>query len=502
MSDRKVHDSRALKELLRERESLKRLESFPYGETLSSIMVYPVLTCKSDERVSTLSRQMAQKKVSSVIVVDEHERIEGIITERDILTKVVASGCQDIHSLKASDIMTPEPITLEPDDTIYNALSVLQRAGIKHLPITEKGKLKGIVTLRQLLNLRHPEPMSLIASVFRAETPEELAEIRGQIPRIAAQKLSLGISAQDIVTMISLINADIHRRALELVFKRLGAPPVDYSLFVSGSHGRMENLLTPDQDHGMILADEGQYYSNQDYFIEMTRLFSDCLNRAGFPDCPGYIMSVNPLWRKPLSEWKSQLWYWFNRQVDELGRYLTIMFDSRFLEGNKALFEELMGFAYGMLKSHREALIVLREEESLHRAPLGFLGRFITEKSGEHKGEIDIKRSGLIFIVEAVRILALFHGVTETSTIARIKELTRRGALHRDDGVFFESAYQILLHYVLKVQVKRALAGRQIDTYIKPEELTHYEQGVLKNAFRAITALQELIASEFGELVL
>ena len=502
MPERTVHDPVALKELLRERESLKRLESFPYSETLSSVMVSPVVTSSPEEMLSEIAKKMALNRVSSVVVVDKDERIKGIITERDILTKVVAAGCESVHTLKASDIMTAEPITLEPEDTIYHALSVLNKRGIKHLPLVRENKVAGIVTLRQLLKLRHPEPLSIIANIRDAEEAEELGKLRQDIPAIAAQKLSLGISAHDIVSMISLINADIHRRVLELALQRCGEPPVEFSIFVTGSHGRMENLLTPDQDHAMVIDNEDAYYREQDYFIELTRTFSDYLDKAGFSYCPGYIMSVNPIWRKPLREWKSQLWYWFNRQVSELGRYITILFDARFLTGKKILFDELMRFAHELLGSHHEALLVLKEEESSHKAPLGFLGRFITEKEGKHKGEIDIKRSGLIFIVEGIRILALLHGIRETSTIGRIKGLVEKGKLHRDDGMFFESAYQVLLHYVLKVQVDRALKGQEIDTYIRPEDLTHYEQDVLRNAFRAISALQELIATEFGELII
>ncbi len=502
MPDKKVHDPHALKELLRERESLKRLESFPYSETLSSVMVSPVVTSTPDELLSDLAKKMAVNRVSSVVVVDKNEEIRGIITERDILTKVVAVGCESIKTLKASDIMTPNPVTLEPEDTIYYALSVLSKRGIKHLPLVRENKIAGIVTLRQLLKLRHPEPLSLITNIRDAETAEQLGKLRKQIPSIAAQKLSLGISAYDIVTMITLINADIHRRVLELVFQNCGKPPVEFCIFVTGSHGRMENLLTPDQDHAMVINGEDGYYENQDYFIELTRTFSDYLNMAGFDYCPGYIMSVNPIWRKPLTEWKSQLWYWFNRQVSELGRYITILFDSRFLTGEKYLFNELMEFAYELLHNHHEALLLLKEEESSHKAPIGFLGRFITEKKGSHKGELDIKRSGLIFLVEGIRILALLHGVKETSTIGRIKQLVEQGKLHRDDGMFFESAYQVLLHYVLKIQVERALKGEEIDTYIRPEDLTHYEQDMLRNAFRAISALQDIISSEFGELVI
>ncbi len=69
--------------------------------------------------------------------------------------------------------------------------------------------------------------------------------------------------------MISLINRDIHRRALELAAEGLGVAPVPYCLYLTGSHGRLENLLTPDQDHGMIIADSEQNYQYDQYFIDL-----------------------------------------------------------------------------------------------------------------------------------------------------------------------------------------------------------------------------------------
>ena len=58
---------------------------------------------------------------------------------------------------------------------VYRALFLLSSRGIKHLPMVEAGRLAGIVTLRQLLKLRYPEPMTLIAGIAGARFPEDLA---------------------------------------------------------------------------------------------------------------------------------------------------------------------------------------------------------------------------------------------------------------------------------------------------------------------------------------
>ena len=64
--------------------------------------------------------------------------------------------------------MTADPVTLSPGDTIYRALSILSAKKIKHLPLEEDGRITGMVTLRRLLKLRYPEPMSLMESIRTA----------------------------------------------------------------------------------------------------------------------------------------------------------------------------------------------------------------------------------------------------------------------------------------------------------------------------------------------
>ncbi len=503
MKKQPIHDQDTLKKLKQTRDSLKRLEAFPYSESLRSVMVSPVYTCQPEECLSNVVAEMSKRGISSVVITDKKGFPRGILTERDLLNWL--SGIKDIvdlRKIRISSLMTPDPITLGPDDTIYHALSVLNQKGIKHLPVVENKAVIGIVTLRQLLKLRHPEPMMLISEVYEAKSVEELRTVKEKLSFLAADKLSIGISAYDIVTMLSLINHDIHRRCIQLIKEELGPPPMEFCLFVSGSHGRMESLLSPDQDHGMIIEDREDYYEHEEYFIRFSRRLSEALITIGYPFCPGYIMSMNPTWRKTLKEWKLQIEYWFETQTPALSRYVTILFDAYPVYGPERLFTSLKEYSFKLLEGHHEVLRVLHEEEGSHRVPIGFLGKFITEKEGSHKGELDIKRSGLIFVVEAIRILALMKGVRETSTLKRLTKLIEKGVIHWDDGEYFESAYQILLHYALKAQVEKALEGKEIDTYLKPSRLSSYDRDVIRHAFKAVSALQDLVATEFGELVI
>ena len=495
-------DVESFKRLQESRDSLKRVESFPYRENLRSIMDTDVYTCTPLCTLRDIIRDMVKRDISSVIIIDHAKQPVGILTERDIMKRVIVDERVDLDATPIAKVMTPDPITLHPDNSIYRALSVLSDSKVKHLPLIEDGRIVGIVTMRQLLKLRYPEPLTLIEGIHEADDIAALKEFKNLLPKMAEERLESGRRAYDVVAMISLINRDIHRRALELAAAGMGEPPVPYCLYLTGSHGRLENLLTPDQDHGMIIADSEQNYQYDQYFIDLGVRFSDYLDQIGYVYCPGYLMSSNPLWRKSLSEWKQQIHYWFEAQVRELGRYVTVLFDAAAIAGEVDLFKELKDYAFTVLAKHHEVFRVLHEEEGGHRVPLGFLGRFVTDREGLHKGKLDVKKSGLIFVVEAIRILALQRNIRETGTLKRISRLVEGGFIHANDGEYFESAYQVLLHYALKSQVSKASRGEKLDTYIDPKILSPRDKETLRHALKAVSTLQDLVAGEVGQLVI
>jgi len=465
-------------------------------------MITSVFTCSCDAKIKSIIKEMSRRDISSVVVTNNKGNPIGIITERDIIKKIIAEDGVNIENISAGKIMTPKPITLNPEDTIYKALSILLKYKIKHLPICKHGKVIGIVTLRQLLKLKYPEPMTLILEIEQVEDIKILKSIKNKLFYMVAEKLSFGIGIYEIITMLSLINQEIHRKVLEIAIKYTGKIPFNFCLFVSGSHGRMETLLNSDQDHGMVIEDNKDFYYYQDYFIKLSEKFSTLLKEVGYPECPGYIMSINPLWRKQLSEWKIQIKYWLEKQINSLTRYMTILFDSLPIYGDKNLFDEIINYAYMLIEINHEVIKIMKEEQSRHKVPVGIFGKFITERKKPHQGEIDLKKSGLLFIVESIRIFALKYKIKETSTIVRIEKLVNKGVIHPDDGEYFESAYYLLLYFILRNQLEKAFTGKEITTYITPSKLSSYDRESLKHAFKAVSSLQELVASEFGEIVL
>ncbi len=104
-----------------------------------------VVTVKSKNTIETALHTMNEKHIGALMVVDDSGEIEGIISERDFL--MVCHKCGDVKYVK--EIMTPKDklITLTPKDSLQKAMKIFTEKKIRHLPVTDNGKLSGIISI-------------------------------------------------------------------------------------------------------------------------------------------------------------------------------------------------------------------------------------------------------------------------------------------------------------------------------------------------------------------
>ena len=94
------------------------------------------------------ARLMRERRVGAVMIV-ERGRLEGIVTERDLVFRLLAEKL-DGHSTPLAEIMTRDPETLHPDDSALAALDKMRAGHYRHLPVVEDGEIAGIVSIRDL----------------------------------------------------------------------------------------------------------------------------------------------------------------------------------------------------------------------------------------------------------------------------------------------------------------------------------------------------------------
>lgn len=112
--------------------------------------------------IKECAKLMREKDVGSVLV--KNKKLLGIITEEDLVYKIIAEA-KDIKKTKVRDIMVTRLITIEPDKDIYHALVKMNVNNIKRLPVMNKNKLVGILTIKDILKIE-PELFEIVANRF------------------------------------------------------------------------------------------------------------------------------------------------------------------------------------------------------------------------------------------------------------------------------------------------------------------------------------------------
>lgn len=119
----------------------------PHNATL---LIRDVIQASPQDSILEAARKMRKGNVGCVVVT-EGPRPVGIFTEKD-LVRVAAEGT-DIQKTPVSKAMTPRPVTIESSEALDKVFSVLAEKRFRHLPITEGGKLVGIVSLSDLASV-------------------------------------------------------------------------------------------------------------------------------------------------------------------------------------------------------------------------------------------------------------------------------------------------------------------------------------------------------------
>jgi CBS domain-containing protein len=101
--------------------------------------------------VRDASRYMTERRVGAVAVLDG-DRLSGIVSERDIMGRVVAAG-RDLDQTRVGDVMTRELVVAHAADTHEDGLRMMKQAGCRHLPVVEGDRLIGMISQRDLLQI-------------------------------------------------------------------------------------------------------------------------------------------------------------------------------------------------------------------------------------------------------------------------------------------------------------------------------------------------------------
>ena len=115
-----------------------------------------IVTVAPNGSVIEAVRAMKQRRIGALMVV-EGSRLVGILSERDVVFRVVADGL-DAQSTRVADVMTRNPVTIQPDKPFGHALHIMYEGGFRHVPVVDAdGRAVGMVSARDALDLEEHE---------------------------------------------------------------------------------------------------------------------------------------------------------------------------------------------------------------------------------------------------------------------------------------------------------------------------------------------------------
>ncbi|HNP37547.1 MAG TPA: CBS domain-containing protein [Woeseiaceae bacterium] len=159
-----------------------------------------VLSSKSS--VLEAARAMENNSIGAIMVQDRG-RVVGIVTDRDLAVRALGHKL-DPENTAIAEVMTPEPLMLTPDDSREDAIALMQQGNVRRIPLSENGRVVGIVTLDDLL-LDEAAPLDELAAIVQAQIGEG-----GPIesPRSPARRRSLARAEATLARLVNAVQAE------------------------------------------------------------------------------------------------------------------------------------------------------------------------------------------------------------------------------------------------------------------------------------------------------
>lgn len=478
---------------LRHRRRVPRAEGalFLFSAQAGEVAKGRLFTIAAAATVQEAAVVMSEKMIGSLLV-EDGGAIRGIVTDKDIRGKIVATGRP--LTTPVGEIMSAPVRTINGRTICFDALLTMLKNRIHHLAVEEQGRITKVITTHDIMVAQGSSPLYMFREIMAQRRPEGLYPLANKVHKVVRSLIEEGAKAYNITRMITVLNDHILERLLTLMRERHGAPPLPFVWLSLGSEGRREQTFKTDQDNAIVSADSDDPAlagAAEEYLRAFAGETIGHLVNCGYPLCPGEVMASNPKWRRPLAAWKEYFQKWCATPTPESVLNSTIFFDFRGVGDPSELTAALADHLRELNTRADLFHLCLARQVVATRPPLSFFRNFIVDKDGEHKNTLDIKKRGLVFFVDFARLFALRHGIGETNTLDRLRLLRDGGHLGSELATEIIEAYEFLMHIRLVHQLHKLEAGAEPDNHINPADLSDLERQTLKEAFGVIGRMQE-----------
>ena len=449
----------------------------------------PPVTCLPETPLREVLSIMQAQRIGSMLVVDAQQRLLGILTRSDVLGRVTLAEVP--LDAPIAQVMVSPVHSLRHDQTAQDAALLMSAQGIRHVPVTQEGRVIGMVSERDLFALQRLSLKQVSSSIRNAPDVETLRVVAHDIRRFARTLLGQGVQAKQLTALISHLNDVLTSRLVEIVAERHGLSLQHFCWIALGSEGRAEQTIATDQDNALILSDE----RDKPRYLAFAREVNQSLDDCGYPLCKGNVMAGNPECCLTLAQWQQRFDHWIDQGSPQDLLNACIYFDFRPLVGDELLARGLRARITQRARATPRFLHQLAINSLARAVPLNWLGNIDTSTLEGH-ASLDLKLQGTAIFVDVARLYALAHGITATGTRERFEAIGPLLGVPTHEHEAWVGGFEYLQMLRLHGQLDGTTVGDNPNR-IAVDTLNDIDRRILKESLRVMRSLQQRLRLDY-----
>lgn len=478
-----------------------------FDTKLEKVLRVAPAVVESTGTVQDAARAMAASDSDAVVVLQKGAPV-GVVTEGDLVDRVVAAGVP--FETPVMTLVERPPIALQTDERLFDAIRTMMRYRVRRLVVLdcETGALRGLLTSDDVSHYRGLDPVATTERLERAHSVAELAALRADSNRRLYRLHHQGVDAEDLLDVVTEVDDQLKQRVFALVEAELRAeaaaagetpPPADgWAWLTFGPAGRRESVLRAFQDNGIVYADPApaDAAAHAAYYARLGERAVDALRTCGYADSENGLSAAAPAFQQPLSGWKAAFARWIDAADPDASAAAGLAFDLRPLYGDDALADAIKASIRERLPARALAVALARDGTRV-AVPLGSFNRFEIDEDGGVAG-VDVRTRAIAPVVRIARALALDSGLLDSAnTFERLRQVGAGPHPLADQARALLPAFTTLVDLHLRSQMQAAEIGAPLVDVVDPEQSTRSQQNLLREALQAVRRAQDAVRTYF-----
>ncbi|MBV9363082.1 MAG: CBS domain-containing protein [Solirubrobacterales bacterium] len=465
----------------------------PLLQSVGSLLRGDPVVCRSEMTIRGAAKMMTDGHATSVVV-DLGNGSLGILTDRDLRTRVVANGLAGDTPVSA--VMSAPAYTCPSDKLGGDVLLDMLDRGVRHFPVVSAtGKILGVVEEIDLVGAQTRSSFYVRRRIARAQTIDEVIDAARELRTAVVAMHDARVAPANVAAVYSVVVDSLTRRVLDLAVAEVGGVGTDFAWLALGSQARREALPSSDVDSAIVWFGPPDEDSVKTRLLAVTRTVVERMTACGLRPDPHGATASDPRFVRSVDSWQGAVRSWIADPTQEKALILvSVLVDSRPVWGVHA--GTPISDVFRVAPSNPTLLRMLARFALSHRPPTGFFRGLVVESTGEHRGQLDLKNGGMIPIVDLARWAGISAGVISASTSERLRAAATAGTMSEAQARTLEDALTLITSLRVEHQVQQLRAGREPDDYVNPAMLSRLTRSYLREAFRAVSSVQKHVAAE------